>query len=465
MATKVKSFGYTGDFGYNQLLYPVESQTRQLVTWLVQKMPRSEDDRTEEVLGANALLNKRILTSLTSWKQPWRLSCCAAGVPPRNCYLSNPLKTFHVDGKFATKAIFQKCSDNTTSPESSIFEKHCLEIVADKLYESRLEKGFDEDENSARDQERKEQLRTYVRNAMSSAKSQFSMAQQGGGAGFGPGAGFAKQADLLSKSLPDLISSLMEGAGGGGSSGNGSQGSMRGTRFMHAAEFSEETSATIGGGATTRRFNRAEGMAAAAAGMDAEEALSAKARQELEEKARAEEIENLRAELSRKQGVMETFERQEANMASKVRQLESELDALNHESETLEREVMLKRKTLEMLPSAAENIGKLQMICGASSKRMLQLAQEWEVHRRPLVDRLRLIKKAKSQRKLRCKAMVDEVKKMREDMVNMVQELKDKQEKVEMLLDEKTKLPKNINRLIYTHRIMDIISSIGLLYI
>jgi hypothetical protein len=422
-------------------------------------MPRSEDDKTEEVLGANALLTKRILSSLTTWKLPWKLACSSTGNPPRNMYISNPLKTYFAEDEVATKAIYTKCSDNSTAPESSIFEKHALEIVADKLYESRLEKGFDDDENSgAKEQERREQLRNFVRNAISSAKSQYSMSHQSGG-GFGANSGFARQSDLLSKSLPDLIASLS--AEGSGSS-SGSSSSHRGTRFMHAAEFSEETSATIGGSSSSmRRINRAEGLAAAAAGMDAEDAVNAKQRQEQEEKARAEEIDQLRADLLRRQGVLETFERQEANMASKVRQLESELDALNAESEALEREVLLKRKTLEMLPSAAENISKLQTICGASSKRMLQLAQEWEVHRRPLVEKLRVIKKAKSQRKLRCKAMIDEIKKMREDMVNMVQELKDKQEKVEILLDEKTKLPKNINRLIYTHRIMDIISSIG----
>jgi hypothetical protein len=422
-------------------------------------MPRSEDEKTEEVLGANALLTKRILSSLTTWKLPWKLACSSTGNPPRNMYISNPLKTYFAEDEVATKAIYTKCSDNSTAPESSIFERHALEIVADKLYESRLEKGFDDDENSgAKEQERREQLRNFVRNAISSAKSQYSMSHQSGG-GFGANSGFARQSDLLSKSLPDLIASLS--AEGSGSS-SGSSSSHRGTRFMHAAEFSEETSATIGGSSSSmRRINRAEGLAAAAAGMDAEDAVNAKQRQEQEEKARAEEIDQLRADLLRRQGVLETFERQEANMASKVRQLESELDALNAESEALEREVLLKRKTLEMLPSAAENISKLQTICGASSKRMLQLAQEWEVHRRPLVEKLRVIKKAKSQRKLRCKAMIDEIKKMREDMVNMVQELKDKQEKVEILLDEKTKLPKNINRLIYTHRIMDIISSIG----
>jgi ABC-type bacteriocin/lantibiotic exporter with double-glycine peptidase domain len=40
--------------------------------------------------------------------------------------------------------------------------------------------------------------------------------------------------------------------------------------------------------------------------------------------------------------------------------------------------------------------GKLQIICGNSAKRLMQLAQEWEGHRRPLVEKLREAKNAKT---------------------------------------------------------------------
>lgn len=42
MATKIKELGFLGDCGYNQLLYPVEAQTRGLLNWLVQRLPRTE---------------------------------------------------------------------------------------------------------------------------------------------------------------------------------------------------------------------------------------------------------------------------------------------------------------------------------------------------------------------------------------------------------------------------------------
>lgn len=41
-------------------------------------------------------------------------------------------------------------------------------------------------------------------------------------------------------------------------------------------------------------------------------------------------------------------------------------------------------------------IGKLQAICANSAKRLMQLAQEWETHRRPLIDKLRDIKSSKT---------------------------------------------------------------------
>ncbi len=49
----------------------------------------------------------------------------------------------------------------------------------------------------------------------------------------------------------------------------------------------------------------------------------------------------------------------------------------------------------------------------------------------------------------------------RELMLPMIHDLKDKQQRVEILQEETTKLNKNLNRTLYTHRILDITASIG----
>ena len=127
----------------------------------------------------------------------------------------------------------------------------------------------------------------------------------------------------------------------------------------------------------------------------------------------------------------------------------------------MERDILIKRKTLEMLPNATANIAKLQGICGASSAKLLQLAQEWEKHRRPLLDQIRTVQNTSGDRRVRCKEMMEEMKSCRAEMGDMIADLKEKQQRAQQLADEMSKLPKNINRTVYTHRIMDIIDRIN----
>lgn len=38
----IQELGYPGDCGYNQLLYPTEDSMRDILNWLMNKLPRSE---------------------------------------------------------------------------------------------------------------------------------------------------------------------------------------------------------------------------------------------------------------------------------------------------------------------------------------------------------------------------------------------------------------------------------------
>ena len=453
MATKVKELGFTGDCGYNQLLYPVESQTRILLTWIVQRLPRSEEERAEEVLGANALLNKSIITSLQKWRQvQWRLPQCSAGTPLRNIYECAPLRTVgsSILNEPDIRYVYRACSDTMIAVESSIFEKHSLELLREAVYASRLENDLNDLDSSegvsgSRKGRDANLIATIVKDAFSAARQSSGMGALGSS---------GKRADQLSKSLQDLVQSISNETDASSSSRSKIE---RGTRFTHASEFAQELKASLGTNNGSNAFN----AAASAAGLDAEDFAIRKVRMEEEEKARQEELDALRSELQVSQSNFEALERRQGNASSKIRQWESELAALLSEGENLEREITIKRKTLEMLPSATENISKLQGICGGSAKRLLQLAQEWETHRRPLLEKLRDIKDSKTQRRNKCRQMVEEMKKCREEMTGMIQDLKDKQVRAQSLADEMSKLPKNINRALYTHRIMDIIASIG----
>ena len=151
IAAKIKELGFLSDCGYNQLLYPVENQTRDLLKWLVEKLPRTEEEGAQEVLGANALMNRRIMQSLKEWKQqPWKLNFCSKGKVLRNVYDNREFRTIpgllqkrnEDDKGVKTLEIFEKSSECKMSVECSLFERHTLEHIDDAKYAQRLEQDF-----------------------------------------------------------------------------------------------------------------------------------------------------------------------------------------------------------------------------------------------------------------------------------------------------------------------------------
>jgi hypothetical protein len=147
IAAKIKELGYLSDCGYNQLLYPVENQSRDLLKWLVEKLPRTEEEGAQEVLGANALMNRRIMQSLKEWKhKPWKLHFCSQGKVLRNVYDSKQFRT--VPGLLENAAyaktlpVFHNSTQLRLPVECSLFERHALEHVADAKYAARLEQDF-----------------------------------------------------------------------------------------------------------------------------------------------------------------------------------------------------------------------------------------------------------------------------------------------------------------------------------
>jgi hypothetical protein len=127
IAKRIKDLGYPGDCGYNQLLYPVEHQTRDLMKFIVDKLPRSAEEGTEgELVGANAILNRNITQALSKWQKTlWQLPSCQSGKPLTNIYKRIPFSL--QDSNFlATKLL----------------NKHSLEKVIEQRKAEQLNRRF-----------------------------------------------------------------------------------------------------------------------------------------------------------------------------------------------------------------------------------------------------------------------------------------------------------------------------------
>ncbi len=53
----------------------------------------------------------------------------------------------------------------------------------------------------------------------------------------------------------------------------------------------------------------------------------------------------------------------EEDLTKAIEESEANLEELNNEAEKLEKECLLRKKVLEMMPTAAENIGKSSRCC------------------------------------------------------------------------------------------------------
>jgi hypothetical protein len=461
IASRVKELGFPGDCGYNQLLYPVEQQTRVLLHWLVQKLPRSREERVEESLGANAALNKRIIEKIASWKvSPFQSQICAKGTPPRNIYEIYGFQTTFFGEPWNLSTLVGLNQELRLKNSPSLLEINVLSSIAETSSHS-VEDIFDTSRRDLRNS--RPHVCRIAQNSMRSTAAhcnfEASLTQEFtsvSNEGLTFSGDCSDKNGLFSTSLQDLLDII-------GLSGNVSE-AERGTRFIHATKFSHQTAIVLD---DWDRKNTSVHLAHSGSGspnfksIDESNALTTSKNDERTVTSSEEILEILRSEIQQDTTTLEARKREKNSLVLKVRQIEGDISTSSTESEILETDVMLKRKVLELLPSAAENIKKLQDICGASAKRLLELSHEWELHRRALLDRVRNPKGSKSERKLRCKIMVDEMKVFRELMQKMVSDLKDKQDYSQTLKDELEKLPRNINRNIYTFRIMDIISQVA----
>lgn len=101
-----------------------------------------------------------------------------------------------------------------------------------------------------------------------------------------------------------------------------------------------------------------------------------------------------------------------------------------------------------------------QSICADNAAKLQQLEAEWEAHRAPLLKEEARLVAMKSNRKARCRQFVAEMKTFRQEMKDMAAVIQEKMDSVRILDKSFAQLPQNLNRNMYTARIMEIIKQV-----
>lgn len=133
LSRKVKENGFHGECGYNQLLYPVEWQTRALLVWIVSRLPRDEEITSSDNLEPASSFKIAISEKLSDWKsQSWsHFNSSDGDRSPSSCN-RHPFKSlpFELRNQSIFK-IFQYSFEAGISAANSVLENNAISIVGE----------------------------------------------------------------------------------------------------------------------------------------------------------------------------------------------------------------------------------------------------------------------------------------------------------------------------------------------
>lgn len=134
---------------------------------------------------------------------------------------------------------------------------------------------------------------------------------------------------------------------------------------------------------------------------------------------------------------------------------EQELESLREQLEGVNRsieEVEADMKTL--------GVSFVQLVVENSAQRVIHLAGQWEKHRVPLLAEYRHLRKLQDCRELESSRRLAEIQELHQSVRAAAEEARRKEEVYKQLMSELETLPRDVSRLAYTQRILEIVGNI-----
>ncbi|KAG7384630.1 Coiled-coil domain-containing protein 22 [Phytophthora pseudosyringae] len=455
LANILKELGYAGDCGYNHFLYPSEKETRNILSWLVGKLPRSRLEENDEEDGKNQVLSSvqagadandsvlergQLADIFSSWKREKTLHVLPnEHVKGLRGFQRLPLQTSPLElpwsrpGK-STRTLFEGFPSGSVKP-TSLLEALA---VAKRGATTLLREDDFKEEVDAEEVDTKLPLRQGDGTLKEATESGF-LAPQEAEAEDDKFATFEPQS-FLASALPDAPLSLNDPS-------LGNSGAMVGEGSSMEAAGSASVEASITGGE----------MPAVQAG-----------EQEENDEQSLEEVQNQVDDTERRIAAMRKVLDRERGELHQVEQHVLETQATGQE---MQKQLARQKQLVAMLPQAQENIAKLEAICQTNAEKKAEIAQQVEMARGPLRKEYAELEGQKSSRKARCRQLIREIKAFRTEMLEITAIIHSKMESVRALekVQERqiAKLGRKkdsdggpMTRNMYTSRIMDIIKQV-----
>ncbi|XP_045203989.2 coiled-coil domain-containing protein 22 homolog [Mercenaria mercenaria] len=448
LANHLQELGYRGDVGYQTFLYSSEADIRKIFMFLVDKLPKETVETTEETLGSSVLLQRSIANTLSrQLSSPWvpaylkQKGITWRGKPPtwqregtccmfhfHSMHLTSPEGSADLTKKIpkALKSYYQSSLPYITCQTldhddiiPSLLEANAADVTAQQEWEAEWNQSGLASRLSQ--QEYRDRKRQKIHKRIT---DQLRQDRQRSEAAAGSG---------MSQDLQQILASI-SGRGSGAAK-------TKGSRFTHTEKllFAKDEDKAI-----------SEVSVQGPAGQTEEE----------KQKEREEEVDTLKEELNTLTSRLENLDLEVKKFTASIQQMEEEIANQNRANAEKEDGYKVKKRTLDLLPDAENNIAKLQSVVDSSAQRLINLASQWEKHRAPLIDQFRSLKELSSKTESEAQIKLEEIKEFRKKMKQVQDEARTKEELAKQLNSEYERMTKDVNRSAYTKRIMEIVGNI-----
>ncbi|XP_043799581.1 coiled-coil domain-containing protein 22 homolog isoform X1 [Apis laboriosa] len=125
-----------------------------------------------------------------------------------------------------------------------------------------------------------------------------------------------------------------------------------------------------------------------------------------------------------------------------------------------EEQKKIKARIYDLFQDGEENIKKLETAIEATTNKLINLGNQWEKHRVPLIQKYRQEREKHSTKANASQKKLDDIKLLKEKERELQEECRNKDQQYSQLVTEVQKLSKEVNRSAYTQRILEIINNI-----
>ncbi|KAK1346237.1 hypothetical protein QTO34_000090 [Cnephaeus nilssonii] len=445
LAQACMDLGYPLELGYQNFLYPSEPDLRDLLLFLAERLPTDASEDADQPAGMgylghnagdSAILPRAIGSQIRDqlalpWVPPLlrtpklqRLQ----GSAPQNPFHASRLVMPEMSSKgesreFQASSLLLPAPTQVPQPAgrvASLLECHAIQLCqhtgqdhpGDKDWVHRASRHPTQEDTRAQRQRLQKHLAEHLR-------------QIWGQLGPSPQA----------RDLGELLQAWGAGT---------KTGAPKGSRFTHSEKFTfhlepEAQAAQVSEVLSTSRWPEQDTWAA----------------QEQELEALQEQLEGVNRNIEEIGASMKT-------LGIGLVQVRVETECRQTELSMAEREqaLRLKSRAVELLPDGAANLAKLQLVVESSAQRVIHLAGQWEKHRVPLLAEYRHLRKLQDCRELESSRRLAEIQELHQSVRAAAEEARRKEEVYKQLVSELETLPRDVSRLAYTQRILEIVGNI-----